>query len=226
MDRYAVIVAGGSGSRMQSKMPKQFLELAGKPILIHTLERFNRQSIPIKIILVLPASEIPTWEGLLERHKSNINHKVVAGGPTRYDSVQNGLSNVPNDVLVAIHDGVRPFTSSALITQCYEAAEEHGSGVAAVVSKDSIREIRDNINQNVDRAAYRLMQTPQTFQSSLIKNAFLNYTEESATDDATIAEKEGHRIRLIEGEYTNLKITTPEDIAIAQALIDNKLVPN
>lgn len=224
MDKYAVIVAGGSGSRMKSDIPKQFLLLGGKPVLMHTIRQFASADKDTRIILVLPSNEIAAWEGLIEDHSFQIPHHVVAGGATRVDSVRNGLATVPSETLVAIHDGVRPLASHKLINRCFESAEKFGSGVAAVNSKDSIRRVENSNNFNVSRSEYRLMQTPQTFQTDLIKAAFENYSGDTATDDATIAEKNGHDVQLVEGEYTNLKITTPEDLVIAQALLNNKLV--
>ena len=209
---------------MNSQTPKQFLLLSGKPVLMLTINRFASNWDEVKIILVLPPAEIATWENLIEEYSFQIPHRVVHGGETRVESVRNGLKVVPADSVVAIHDGVRPLVSDELINQCYIAALEHGSGVAAVNSKDSIRKIADKNNFNVARSDYRLMQTPQTFKTELIKEAFENYSGETATDDATIAEKNGHNVYLVEGEYTNIKITTPEDLVIAQALLDNNLV--
>jgi 2-C-methyl-D-erythritol 4-phosphate cytidylyltransferase len=224
MDKYAVIVAGGSGSRMKSTTPKQFLQLGHQPVLMHTLEQFAKAEKNLKITLVLPSAEIDTWESLVEKYSFQIPHKLVAGGATRVDSVRNGLATVPSGTLVAIHDGVRPLVSQKLIQNCFAAASQHGSGVAAIPSKDSIRKIEAGYNFNVNRADYRLMQTPQSFKTDLLIEAFENYSGDSATDDATIAEKYGLKIYLVEGEYTNLKITTPEDLIIAQALLNNNLV--
>jgi 2-C-methyl-D-erythritol 4-phosphate cytidylyltransferase len=224
MDKYAVIVAGGSGSRMKSDIPKQFLLLAGKPVLMHTIKQFALVDRNIKIVLVLPSEEIAAWESLIEDHSFQIPHSVVAGGATRVESVRNGLDQVPSGSLVAIHDGVRPLVSTKLINISFAQALENGSGVAAVNSKDSIRKIDADTSYNVSRSEYRLMQTPQTFKSDLVKEAFLNYSGDMATDDATIVEKSGHNIVLVEGEYSNLKITTPEDLVIAQALLGNKVV--
>lgn len=209
---------------MKSEEPKQFLLLSGRPILMHTINKFASLDYKVEIILVLPQEKIPDWEDLIAKHSFNQAHRIIAGGKTRFESVNNGLSAVSEGSLVAIHDGVRPLTSKRLIDECFSKAEEHGSGVAAVNSKDSIRKIAGNANHNVPRADYKLMQTPQTFQSTLIKEAFANYSDEEATDDATIAEKNGLDVQLVEGEYTNLKITTPEDLVIAQALLNNDLV--
>jgi len=225
MEKYAVIVAGGSGSRMKSAEPKQFITIGGIPVLMRTIKRFSTLSYRINIIVVLPKAEIATWEGLIEKYNFQFPHQVVHGGETRTDSVKNGLATIKSEGLVAIHDGVRPFASKELITNCYNSAQEFGSGVAAVTSKDSIRVINDTENHSVDRSNYRLIQTPQTFRTDLIKKAFLKSTALSATDDATIFELAGQHVNLIHGEYTNIKITTPEDIAIAQALIENDLVP-
>ncbi|MDJ1504942.1 2-C-methyl-D-erythritol 4-phosphate cytidylyltransferase [Xanthocytophaga agilis] len=215
---YVIIVAGGSGSRMRSDIPKQFLEVRGLPILMHTIRRFYEYSQHIQIVLALPVEQIATWENLREKYAFTIDAKIVTGGKTRFQSVKNGLQ-VINDVegVVAIHDGVRPFVPINVIQRSFQVAKENGSAVAAVSLKDSIRQVlSDGTTQSVNRADFRLIQTPQTFQTSLIKKAFEVPESELFTDDASVAEAAGHRILLIEGDYRNIKITTPEDLEWAQ----------
>lgn len=218
MKKYAVIVAGGSGSRMKSDIPKQFLLLRERPILMHTLERFIEADDAIQIVLVLPGNQVPYWLSLTKKHSFYLPHRVVQGGATRFQSVKNGLSHIPYNAIVAIHDGVRPFCAPEIINESFEQAILHGSAIVSVPSKDSLRVIENEKSRAVDRSAYRIVQTPQTFNSSLLKKAF--ETEESPlfTDDASVFEKAGHTIRLIEGDYRNIKITTPEDILLAEAL--------
>ena len=220
MTKYAIIVAGGSGKRMQSTTPKQFIEIGGLPILMRTINAFHRYSKTLNIILVIPDTQFTLWHKLVNDHQFKIDCQLVKGGKTRYDSVKNGLQIIENEGLVAIHDGVRPFITSHIIDQCYKSAQEHGSGIAAVIPKDSIREITDSGSNGVNRNNYRLIQTPQTFKLSLIKQAYKATENIGFTDDASVAEHDGHKISLVEGDYSNIKITTPEDIKIAQALLE------
>lgn len=220
MIEYALIVAGGSGSRMQSTTPKQFIEVGGLPILMRAIRAFYQYSQEIKIIVVIPEDHFTLWKNLIEIHHFDIPHQLVKGGVSRFESVKNGLQTIDKAGLVAIHDGVRPFVSSQLIGQCYKTAKEYGSGVAAVIPKDSIREITDSDHKAVNRNQYRLMQTPQTFEMSIIKQAYLSTDDIGFTDDASVAEYAGSKISLVEGDYSNVKITTPEDIKIAQALLE------
>jgi len=218
--RHVVIVAGGSGSRMKHHNPKQFIELNGKPILQWTIERFFEFDASINLILVLPATEIDYWQHLRMAFNNDYNYKTTPGGKSRVESVRNGLALIEDepDGLVAIHDGVRPFTTIEVIKNTFDSAENYGSGVAAVSLKDSIRMISDdNINEAVKRDCFKIIQTPQTFKLPLIKDAYKNLTNTDFTDDASIAEKNGERIMLVEGNYKNIKITTPEDLLIAQA---------
>lgn len=219
MTKYAIIVAGGSGSRMKSSTPKQFLLLGNKPVLMHTIEAFYNEDPATKIIVVLPEHEISKWEILVDKYDFIINHTIISGGATRFNSVKNGLDAIPNSGLVAIHDGVRPLASNELISRCYKSAAEKSSGVAAVPPKDSLRHVTEKSNYSVNRNDYQLIQTPQTFEVGQIKAAYHAEINNNATDDASVAEKYGMPINLVDGEYSNIKITTPEDIAIAQALL-------
>ncbi len=219
--KYALIVAGGSGSRMSSDIPKQFLEIAGLPILMHTIRRFYEYSPTVKIIVVLPADQLIAWENLREKHQFQIPLQSVIGGKTRFQSVKNGLASIEDEEgEVAIHDGVRPLVSVEVIKKSFETARERGSAVAAVALKDSIRRVvSDYSTQSVNRSHFRLVQTPQTFQINLIKAAFQQPESENFTDDATVLESAGGVICLIAGDYLNIKITTKDDLSWAEFYI-------
>ncbi len=222
--KIALIVAGGSGKRMGSYMPKQFLEIAGKPILLHTLAVFEK--ICEQIVLVLPQAEFDTWQSIAKKHRYTFKGYLVAGGETRYQSVKNGLQclieqNFTEDTLVAIHDGVRPFVKPEVIEKSFEIAQKQGSAVASVPLKDSIRLLKNALEQseNVPREQFRLIQTPQTFLLGKIWQAFQQVPDsEKITDDASVFEQAGFSVTLIEGNYENIKITTPEDLLWAEIL--------
>lgn len=221
MQKYVVIVAGGSGTRMKREIPKQFISVAGKPILMHTLEAFYQFSNQIKIILVLPESQVLGWKSLCSQYAFNLPHTTTVGGATRFHSVKNGLAQIEGDGLVAIHDGVRPMVSDQIILNAYAVAEQKGNAIAAVPLKDSIRWSDGNQNKVMNRDDYQLIQTPQTFQVNLIKSAFNQDHDPGFTDDATVLESTGAKINLIEGDYSNIKITTPEDLVVAESLLKN-----
>lgn len=220
--KYVIIVAGGSGSRMQTALPKQFIKIGGLPVLMHTILRFYHFSAEISIILVLPEQQIITWSNLCKEYNFNIPVQVVAGGPTRFHSVQNGLLAIPGDEgLVAVHDGVRPFVSSETIRESFEVATQKGCAVAVVPLKDSIRTVDKEGNSfSADRNNFCLVQTPQTFRLSLLKQSYAKAKDANLfTDDASVAEKAGYSINLIPGSYQNIKITTPEDLSWAESLL-------
>jgi 2-C-methyl-D-erythritol 4-phosphate cytidylyltransferase len=219
---YAIIVAGGSGSRMKSHIPKQFIEISGKPVLMHTLDAFKKYSKHVEIILVLPENDIQTWKNLCGAHNFTIKHQIAIGGKTRFQSVKNGLELVKHDGIVAIHDGVRPLVHQDIIGASFRLAGLHGSAIAAVRLKESIRVTDKDTTKAVDRADFRLIQTPQTFKTELIKKAYQSEDDPSFTDDASVAEKSGMRISLFEGSYENIKITTPEDLIIAEAILKDR----
>jgi 2-C-methyl-D-erythritol 4-phosphate cytidylyltransferase len=222
MNEYALIVAGGSGTRMQTTIPKQFIELNGLPILMHTINAFYKYSNNIQIIIVLPANQFGTWHKLIDEHQFVVPHLLATGGKTRFESVKNGLEKITGNGLVAIHDGVRPLIAQNIIKNGFITAQETGASVAAVTPKDSIRELTTVFeNKSVPRNTYKLIQTPQTFKIQLIKEAYAVEQDTGFTDDASVVDKAGHKITLIEGDYRNIKITTPEDIKIAQALLEN-----
>jgi 2-C-methyl-D-erythritol 4-phosphate cytidylyltransferase len=229
---FAIIVAGGSGSRMKSDIPKQFLLLNGKPILQHTIERFLavqlsalprsvssqtviiNQSATIQLVLVLPPHDLITWQTLCEQHAFYPPIQTVAGGATRFQSVRNGLNTIEaTNGLVAVHDGVRPFVSPDIILNSFETAARTGSAVTCVPVKDSVRVVgADGVSQAVDRSQYRLIQTPQTFDLNAFRQAFQAQEQPFFTDCASVMEYAGFPITLIEGAYENIKITTPEDL--------------
>lgn len=220
MPRYAIIVAAGTGSRMKSGLPKQFLLLAGKPVLYYSLKAFFENDPSTKQIVVLAKKEIPFWKEMCQKHEILIPHQIVIGGNTRTESVRNGLNAIDDEGIVAIHDGARPLVSNEIIENCFISAEKNGSGVACVKAKDSVRLVNENGNTALERDSLRLMQTPQTFPTYLIKKAFDCMGNSVSTDDATVAEKAGFAIHLVEGSYQNLKITTPEDLILATALLN------
>jgi 2-C-methyl-D-erythritol 4-phosphate cytidylyltransferase len=220
--KYAIIVAGGSGTRMNNSIPKQFILISGKPILMHTIECFQKYSSDINIILVLPIDQFDTWNRLCQEFNFKIDLKIIPGGATRFESVKNGLDSI-NDLngLVAIHDGVRPFISYSIIQESFQAAEKYGSGITSIPLKDSIRFVNGEINRSEDRKKFRLMQTPQTFDLSLIKKAYKLTKDIDFTDDATVIEHSGVAVHLIEGSYDNIKITTLEDLYLAEGIMKN-----
>jgi 2-C-methyl-D-erythritol 4-phosphate cytidylyltransferase len=218
----ALIVAGGKGTRIKSVLPKQFIELNGKPILLHTIEAFLRYSDKIKIVLVLPEDDFEIWNDISK--KFNFTYPIILqkGGETRFQSVKNGLSKIEGEGLVAIHDGVRPLVSEDIIGASFRLAAVHQSAVAAVRLKESIRMTDQDNTKAVDRSKFRLIQTPQTFDLQLIKKAYETKEDHSLTDDASVAEKAGHIISLFEGSYDNIKITTQEDLIVARALMEGR----
>lgn len=216
---YALIVAGGKGTRIKSKVPKQFLDLDGVPILMRTINTFYSYSPDITVIVVLPEDDFPLWEELCLLHKYNKPLLLTKGGDTRFQSVKNGLEKIEGDGLVAIHDGVRPLVSEDIIGASFRLAAVHGSAVAAVRLKESIRMTDQDNTKAMDRSRFRLVQTPQTFRVELIKQAYQIKEDTSLTDDASVAERSGHVISLFEGSYENIKITTAEDLIVAEALL-------
>ncbi|MBT1704173.1 2-C-methyl-D-erythritol 4-phosphate cytidylyltransferase [Chryseosolibacter indicus] len=221
-NEYAVIVAGGKGTRIKSSTPKQFLELAGKPIILHTIEAFYRYSKDIRVILVLPADAYSLWDYIVKDY--NFQHTVTLqqGGESRFQSVKKGLQRIQTNGLVAIHDGVRPLVTTDIIESSFKLAKEKGSAVAAVSLKESVRILEGDHTKALDRAKYRLIQTPQTFDIELIKKAYELEDDPSLTDDASVAERWGHTISLFEGNYENIKVTTPEDLIIAEVLLQKR----
>ncbi len=222
MRKIALIVAGGKGERMGHEVPKQFLELANKPLLMLTIEKFRHTCN--EILVVLPAAQINYWKKLCEIHHFSIPHVVIEGGENRTRSVFNGLNTLTTPCLVAIHDGVRPLIEESIIELAFADAEEKGNAVVSVKLKDSIREVTDGISKAQLRENFVLIQTPQTFRSEIIIDAYKQLMNSGKditafTDDASVAEHFGAFINLIEGSYRNIKITTPEDLRIAEVLM-------
>jgi 2-C-methyl-D-erythritol 4-phosphate cytidylyltransferase len=217
MKKTAVIVAGGSGVRMGSAVPKQFLHLKGKPIIWHTVQQFIYAYLDIQIVLVLPASYLQEAATYFETDQLS-NIQFVEGGSTRFDSVKNGLQKVTEPSVIFVHDGVRCLVSANLIKKCYEEAMVFGSAIPAVTATDSIRLVTGEAHQVIDRNRIKIIQTPQTFLSTVLIPAFDRPYQDSFTDEATVVEAAGHSVRLIEGEYSNLKITRPQDLIVAETL--------
>ncbi|MHA8050069.1 2-C-methyl-D-erythritol 4-phosphate cytidylyltransferase [Aquirufa sp. ROCK-SH2] len=228
MKKYAIIVAGGTGQRMNSTIPKQFLTLQGKPILFYTLQKFIKAIPDIQLILVLPKDQIETWKTICSNHSNfdgQIPHTIVEGGTTRFHSSKNGIDSIfeNDESIVGIHDGVRPFVSEKAIQNAYQKSEIDSNAVLAVSSKDSIRKWNSTSNsfEAVDRNEIKIIQTPQVFRLSSLKKAFNQEFSDLFTDDASVVEKTGEKINLIEGNYENIKITTPEDLLFAESLLRN-----
>ena len=219
MKLYALIVAGGTGERMKSEIPKQFIEIAGKPILMHTIGRFRDFDESIEIIVVLPENQLRFWSDLQKKYSFSVPHTLVKGGESRFYSVKNGLEFIDEPGLVAIHDGVRPFVSIETIKRCFDTAERLGNAIPVISPSDSLRMITGNGNQPVDRTKIKLIQTPQVFRTDLIRNAYRQDYLPEFTDDAMVLERTGEKINLVEGNRENIKITNPEDLLIAGALL-------
>jgi 2-C-methyl-D-erythritol 4-phosphate cytidylyltransferase len=216
---YAIIVAGGKGTRINSVIPKQFIELEGLPILMHTLNVFYEYSPDITIILVLPEPDFSLWQSLCDQYNFIRPYTLCAGGNSRFQSVKNGLAKIKGEGIVAIHDGVRPLVTSSMINESFRIARTCQSAVAAVSLKESIRVIEKEKTIAVDRSKFKLIQTPQTFHVSMIRKAYDVDEDSTLTDDASVAERDGHAIMLFEGSYENIKITTQEDLVVARALL-------
>lgn len=219
MKRYAVIIAGGTGSRMNAGIPKQFILLCDKPVLMHTISRFHESDRATEIIVVLPKDEINRWKELCVQYNFSIAHEIVAGGETRFHSVKNGLACVKEKSIVAIHDGVRPFASTALINRCFSEAEKFGNAIPSIPINESIRKIENGENEIADRSSFVIIQTPQCFDSDILEEAYKTDYKNIFTDDASVVEFYGKKIHLTEGEQTNIKITFPFDLMIGETIL-------
>ena len=230
MKDYVIIVAGGKGLRMGSDIPKQFLPIGGKPVLMRTLERFREYSDDLQIILVLPEAQQEYWQELCNRYDFKVEYLLANGGQTRFHSVQNGLALVPDDAegVVGVHDGVRPFPSIDVIRNCYETARTAKAVIPVIPIIETVRHLtggqaRCEVESvTVPRDEYRLVQTPQTFDIQLLKAANRQPYNDVFTDDASVVESYGHKITLVEGNRENIKITTPYDITVAEAIINTE----
>ncbi len=219
MQRSTIIVAGGSGKRMGAPVPKQFMLLNGKPLLCRTIDVFRAYDATMPIIVVLPEAHIPIWKALCIGHGFHTEHSIVAGGEERFHSVRNGIAAVDHNGVVAVHDGVRPMVSVELIARCFDAAEEHGSAIPVVPISSSVREVMGGTSRSMDRSALRTVQTPQCFRVELLNKAFELPYDAAFTDEATLVERTGVTVQLVEGEDANIKITTPLDLKVAEMLL-------
>jgi 2-C-methyl-D-erythritol 4-phosphate cytidylyltransferase len=219
MKKVAVVVAGGTGSRMNSIIPKQFLLIKGKPVLYYTLYTFLQSYNDLTVILVLPEEHIAAGQEIINAFFDYKRIQITAGGRTRFHSVQNGLELITEECMVFVHDGVRCLLTKNLIKRCYEAALEFGSAIPVTECKDSVRLIRGDDNEAFDRGKVKLVQTPQTFHSKILLPAFKIDYKDKFTDEATVVEAFGLKVHLVEGEEGNIKITKPMDIFIAEQLL-------
>ncbi len=221
MKKAIVIVAGGKGLRMGGEVPKQFLPVGGMPILMRTIKRFYDYSSDMQIVLVLPKSQQEYWKELCQQYGFDISHVVADGGDTRFHSVKSGIGKVDDDVeLIGVHDGVRPFVSIGVIGRCYDTAASSGAVVPVIDVFETLRHIPadDTVSHTVARSEYRLVQTPQVFDASLLRQAYSQPYTDFFTDDASVVETFGHDVTLVEGNRENIKITTPYDMRIAEVL--------
>ena len=215
---YVIIVAGGKGLRMGGDVPKQFQLIGGRPVLMHTLQRFRDAMSDLQIILVLPHEQQEYWRELCQQYQFSVEHRVTDGGPTRFHSVKNGLALIPDDAegVVGVHDGVRPFVSCEVIVRCYETARVADAVVPVVPVVETLRHV---VEGTKPRSDYRLVQTPQTFSIPLLKAAFRQDYCDAFTDDASVVESFGHAITLVDGNRENIKLTTPFDLLVGEALL-------
>ncbi len=222
---YVIIVAGGKGLRMGAEVPKQFLPLAGKPILMRTIERFHAYDGSLGIIVVLPEEQQAYWKQLCQEYNFHIPHRIANGGETRFDSSRNGLALIPDEDegVVAFHDGVRPLVPMQVIDDCYETARDVFAAIPVIPVTDSLRRIEsEDRSKALYRPDYRAVQTPQAFDISLAKQAFRQPYRDSFTDDATVVENLGCQVELVDGSPVNIKITNPVDMIVAEAYLRQK----
>lgn len=219
MKKFALIVAGGSGSRMNSKVPKQFIEIDGRPVLMYTFDAFYNYDPDLEFVLVLPENQIKTWNELCDKNQFKLKHKIAFGGETRSYSVKNGLDLIPTEGIVFIHDGVRPLVSQQTLQSCFEKTVRKGNALPVVAVSESVRVVDEFGNKPVDRSKYFLVQTPQTFKTALIKKAYQQFYSEEFTDDASVLEKLGETINLVDGNRENIKITYPDDLLLAKTIL-------
>ncbi len=218
MKRYIILVAGGKGLRMGGDIPKQFLPIQGKPVLMRTIEAFHTYDATIHCILVLPVSQQAYWKELCETYHFTLPHEVADGGATRFHSVKNGLARVEGEGLVGVHDGVRPFVSQEVIDACYAEAAREGAAIPVIDVVETVRQLTEVGSVTVSRDLYKLVQTPQVFAISLLKKAYNQSYTETFTDDASVVEAMGIQVHLVPGNRENIKLTTPFDLQIAKVL--------
>lgn len=225
MKTVAIIVAGGSGTRFGAELPKQFLELGGKPILMRSIEAFaNSGNCPVDVIVTLPSDQMDLWQRLCDRYGFDVPHRVVPGGETRWHSVKHALDSMGdvNEVdIIAVHDGVRPMVTADVICRTIEAARRDGAAIPVVALNDSVRQVMGEASHALDRSTLRAVQTPQAFDARLLLDAYSLPYQTTFTDDASVVEQLGHPITLVEGDPHNLKITRPMDLALAEYLLNS-----
>lgn len=219
MEQYVIIVAGGKGLRMGTDLPKQFLPIGDKPVLMRTLEVFREFDANLQIILVLPLAQQEFWKQLCEKYRFTVEHVVADGGETRFHSVKNGLEKVQGHGLVGVHDGVRPFVSVEVIRNCYELARQYKAVIPVIDVVETLRHLTDAGSETVSRNDYKLVQTPQVFETKLLRQAYAQEYTPFFTDDASVVEAMGVSVYLAPGNRENIKITTPFDLKIGSALL-------
>lgn len=224
MNESVIIVAGGQGVRMGGSVPKQFLLINGLPVLMYTINRFYKYNPKITVILALPALQIEYWTELCHRYDFAVAHTIIEGGETRFQSVSNGLKAVKQEGLIAIHDGVRPFVSIKTIANCFNMARQYGAAIPVTEPVESIRHLSGSQSFACLREEYRLVQTPQVFESRLLKQCYDQPWSPAFTDDASVVEAGGHQIKLVAGNRENIKITSPFDLTVGQAILNSKLL--
>ncbi|HWR32694.1 MAG TPA: 2-C-methyl-D-erythritol 4-phosphate cytidylyltransferase [Chitinophagaceae bacterium] len=222
MHKYAIIVAGGTGTRMGANLPKQFMLLKGKPVLYYTLKAFLNAFDDLQVILVLPAEYLAVGQEIVNGYFDKSRIHITTGGATRFQSVKNGLALIEKESIIFVHDAVRCLVSVNLIQRCYEQAVKTGTAIPAIPSKDSIRLMNGDTSEPFDRNKVMLLQTPQTFQSKILLPAFQTDFKEEFTDEATVVEASGVKVSLIEGEENNIKLTRPGDLIIAEKILEGK----
>jgi 2-C-methyl-D-erythritol 4-phosphate cytidylyltransferase len=218
MKKHIIIVAGGKGLRMGGDIPKQFLPVCDKPVLMRTLEAFHVYDASIHLILVLPVSQQAYWKQLCEEYQFNLAHEIADGGETRFHSVKNGLALVKEDGLVGVHDGVRPFVSQEVIARCYDEALSLKAVIPVVGVVETVRHLTEGGSETVPRDQYKLVQTPQVFDVALLRRAYEQTYTDMFTDDASVVEALGEKVYLVEGNRENIKLTTPFDLKLAELL--------
>ncbi|MDP2887393.1 MAG: 2-C-methyl-D-erythritol 4-phosphate cytidylyltransferase [Bacteroidota bacterium] len=223
MKKFVIIVAGGSGSRMGSEIPKQFLQLCEKPVLMHTIQVFFDFDPESELILVLPDAQKNLWKELCLKHSFSLPQQIVSGGETRFHSVQNGLKLIQEEGIVFIHDGVRPLVSRETLERCNHMAQKNGNAIPVLSINESLRKQKGLQSVSVDRTLYLSVQTPQTFRSEVILKSYLQPYQPDFTDDASVAEKAGFPIFMVEGNRENIKITNPTDLIVAEAFLQEKV---
>ncbi len=221
LTEYAIIVAAGSGSRFKGSVPKQFLLLNNKPVLFYSINAFKNYSKNVDIIIVLPKNYIEYWQEFCSKYNSLKELTITEGGRNRFESVKKGLHFIKQESVIAVHDGVRPLINHKLIKRCYDAAKKHGSGIPVITPTDSLRKLKENNSEMVNRSDYKLIQTPQCFLSDIIIPAYKQPYNKKFTDDSAVIQQNGHDIKLVEGDPNNIKITTQMDMEIARVIIKN-----